>query len=461
MSARRVIVVGAGPSGLAAAHRLREVDPSMELEVLEAAESAGGWLRTEERDGFVVELGPDAILTEKKAALDLVKRLGVEHRVVRTNEDRRGAYVVSGGKLARVPEGFSMMAPVDAKAFWKSDIVSRGAKIRAGLEPKVPRRRGGPEESLARFVRRRFGVELLEKLAQPLVSGIYGSDAETLSLEATMPRFTAMEREEGSVARALRRKKPADGASGARYGLFVSFDRGMQVLTDALVRAVGADRIRTRAEVRSIARSRGRWSVSAGGEVKEADAIVLAMTASRAAVLLREAGMDAAACDGLAAIEHGSAATVTFAWREAEIPQPLDAYGFVVPAVERREILASTWASAKWPGRAPPGWALVRAFVGGAHEPDAPSRSDAELVRLARRELRMLMGIEAEPLFSRIVRYPRAMPIYEVGHLERARAIEARLEQIPGLALAGNSLRGVGIPDAIASGERAAEAVAR
>lgn len=460
---RRGIVIGAGLSGLACAHRWLALEPSIDLQVLEAADRAGGLLGTEERDGFVIELGPDAILSEKPAAKELVRALGIEDRVVSTRPEHRGAYVVAAGRLARVPEGFSMMAPVDPIAFLREDVISLGARVRAGAEIAVPRRRGKGDESLARFVRRRFGAEVLERLAQPLVSGIYGSDAEQLSLEATMPRFPAMERERGSVVRALRGARDREGsqkASGARYGLFFSFDRGMQVLIDALVAAIGAQRISLGVGAIRIERDRDGWRVILGdGSSERADAIAIALSSWRASALLRD--VPGVPHDALDAIPHGSAATVTFGWRSHEIPRPLDAYGFVVPAVERRSILASTWASSKWPGRAAEGSALIRVFVGGVHDEDAAERDDRDLVATARRELRALMGIEASPLFSRVVRYRRAMPIYRIGHLDRASAIEAKLAAIPTLALAGNSLRGVGIPDAIASGERAAEALAR
>lgn len=459
---RRVVVIGAGISGLAAAHRLLELEPSIDLEVLEASDAPGGWLRTEVRDDFVIELGPDSIITEKPQAVALAARLGIQERLVSPNAEKRGAYVVSGGALVRVPEGFSMMAPVSALPFLASSTVSPLAKLRAGLEPLLPVRSAPGEESLARFVRRRFGVEILERLAQPLISGIYGSDAETLSLEATMPRFPKMERERGSVVRALRAKRAAGGesASGARYGLFVGFDRGMQVMVDALAQRIGP-RLRTRTTVRAIERIGARWRVTlASGEARECDAVIVALTSHRTAALLRAGGIDDALTEGLDAIPHGSAATITFAWRRSEVPHALDAFGFVVPSVERRAVLASTWSSVKWPGRAPLGWELIRVFVGGVHDEDAPDRDDDSLIASARRELRALMGIEAAPAFAKVMRYPHAMPIYRVGHLDRARAIEARAERLAGLGLAGNSLRGVGIPDAIASGERAAERVA-
>jgi oxygen-dependent protoporphyrinogen oxidase len=236
----------------------------------------------------------------------------------------------------------------------------------------------------------------------------------------------------------------------------------MQVLIDALVAAVGAERIRLRAPAVAVARTERGYRVELEeGAALEAERVIVAVGAPRAAELLRAGGIDPAIADGLDAIPHGSAATVTLVWREKDVVHPLDAYGFVVPAVERREVLAATWSSAKWPGRAPEGWVLLRVFVGGVHAPDAAELDDALLISLCRRELRALMGIEAPPAFVRVVRYPRAMPLYTVGHRARAEAIEARLAALPGLALAGTALHGVGVPDAIAAGERAAERIAR
>lgn len=458
---RRVIVIGAGISGLSAAHRLLELDPSIDLTVLEASDAPGGWLRTLVRDDFVIELGPDSILTEKPHALALVARLGIEHRLVSTNSRRRGAYVVSKGRLERVPEGFAMMAPTLPLPFLTSNILSPFAKLRVGLELLIPSRSDASEESLARFVTRRFGTEILERLAQPLVSGVYGSDAETLSLEATMPRFIKMEREKGSVLRALhaQRSRAQENASGARYGLFVSFDRGMQVLTDALTARIGG-RIRTQTPARSIERAGTRWRVrTESGESHTCDGVIVALPAHRIASLLRASGANEGLIDGLDAIPHGSAATVTFAFRREDVPHALDAFGFVVPAIEKRAVLASTWSSVKWPGRAPEGWELIRVFLGGPQDPEVILRDDDELTARAKRELEALMGISSAPAFTRIMRYPHAMPQYRVGHLERASAIENRVSRLLGLELAGNSLHGVGIPDAIASGERAAERI--
>ena len=451
-----VVVVGAGISGLAAAHRLIELDGSREVIVLERSDRAGGVIATERADGYVIERGPDSILTEKPAALALAQRLGLEDEIVATNPDARGAYVVCRGRLERVPEGFSLMAPVDPIAFLASPILSWRGKARAALDLVKPR--GGHEdESLASFVRRRFGDELLDRLAQPLVSGIYGADPDLLSLRATMPRFLDVEREARSVAFGLwRRQRGAHGkgkASGARYGLFMSFRDGSQRLVDALASKLGA-RVRTGVAVTRLERSRDGYRVHTEvGEPIDAQHVVLALGAPRAAALVRE--LDAPLADSVAAIPYGSATTVTLAYAREQIPHPLDAAGFVVPSIEGRAITAATWSSRKWPGRAPAGMELIRVFFAGP-----PSeRDDDTLVRDARGELGALMGIDAAPTLVRISRNPGAMPQYHVGHLDRVAAIESRLAAHPALSLAGNAYRGVGIPDCIARAEQLAESL--
>lgn len=453
---RRVVVVGGGLAGLSAAHRLIERRPDLDVTLLEGSERVGGILGTVETDGFVIETGPDSILSTKPAAVNLAERLGIADRIVETNSEHRGAYVVHRGRLVHVPEGFSLMAPTRWAPWVSTPIMSWRGKLRAALEPLLPVRRGlgaGEEESMAKFVTRRFGSEVLDRLAQPLIGGIYGGDPDRLSLEATMPRFVDMERTHGSVIRGMLAAKgrPSEqAASGARYGLFVAFDRGMQVLIDALAERLG-DRVVTGSPVERIERTDDGWRVDG----READAVVVAIPAWRAARLLSD--LDRSVADGLDAIPYGSAATVTFTWPRASVPHALDAFGFVVPAVERRGVLAATFSSVKWPGRAPDDQVLLRVFVGGENAKDAADLADDALVALARRELRNLMGIASEPRFSLVKRYVRAMPQYQVGHLERVDAIEQRLSRHRGLVLAGNAYRGVGIPDSIKYAEHAAD----
>lgn len=456
----RIAVVGGGISGLAAAHRLLELEPSHEVEVFEASSRTGGWIRTETTGPFVIERGPDAILTEKKAAIELAEKVGLSDAIVSTRESARGAYVVAHGKLERIPEGFSLLAPTRVAPFFRSRILSPRAKARALLDLVLPRGPRRDDESLASFVERRFGRELLDRLAQPLVSGIYGADAESLSLRATMPRFLDFEAAHRSVILGLRRgqasRPEGRGESGARYGLFASFRRGMQMLPDAVTKALGG-RVRVGAEVRQVTREGDGYRLAFDGDARVFDAVIFAVPAYRSASLL--GAFDAELASLLEGIGYGSAATTTFIWPRKAIPHPLDASGFIVPIVEKRAILASTFASLKWPGRAPEDQVIVRIFHGGPGSEHLVGQSDDALLADARRELALLMGITAEPTEVRVDRFLRAMPRYEVGHLDRVATIEGRMRAFPRLALAGNAYRGVGIPDAVRSGQVAAEEV--
>lgn len=453
----KVVVVGAGVAGLSAAHRILELDPSADVTVLEASSQPCGMLVSERTDdGFVIERGPDSILTSKPAALSLAKRLGIESRVVRTNETTRGAYVVHRGRLERAPEGFNVVAPSDVWGLLRSPILSWPGKARAGLDLVLPKGAPKDDESLASFVTRRFGPELLERLAQPMAGGIYGAPPRRLSLRATMPRFLDVEQSSRSVTLGLMKqvREGAEKATGARYGLFVSFDRGVAVLPETLAEKLG-ERVRLRTPARAIEREGRSWIVRTDDARFDADALILAIPARIAAPLL--APIDRELEAHLCAIPFGSAATATFAWRREDVPHPLDASGFVVPAIEGRLLLAATWASVKWPGRAPEGKVLIRTFLGGNDRDECVRFSDEELLTEGRRGLADLMGITAPPLFHRVDRYVDAMPRYEVGHLRRQDRVDALLARHGRLALAGSSYRGVGIPDSIANAESAAE----
>jgi oxygen-dependent protoporphyrinogen oxidase len=465
MRTRRVCVVGGGISGLTAAYRLKQAGAQVEL--FEAAPRVGGILGSERIDDCLVETGPDSILTEKPWALALAKELGLEQSLIRTRTSPRGAYVVHQGRLERVPEGFSMMAPTDPVAMLRSPLLSAKGKLRMGLDLLLPRgaglrARASDDESLESFVVRRLGRETLDHLAQPLVGGVYGADPASLSLRATMPRFLELERSHRSVILGLRARQRAaaaqgqGGASGARYGMFVAFREGMQELVDALAsRLDGA--LQLERAVTAIERDPDGYRVEVRGAWHAYDAVIVALPAHVAGQALYS--LDRPLADELLAIDYASAATVTFAWDRKDVPHPLDAFGFVVPAREPCEILASTWASVKYEGRAPADRALIRVFVGGFKGQARAELPEPELIRLVRRELAALMGIRAEPRFTRVVRYRRAMPQYCVGHLARVARIEERERTLTRFALAGNAYRGVGIPDAVNSGERASKRV--
>jgi protoporphyrinogen/coproporphyrinogen III oxidase len=465
---RRVVVIGAGLSGLAAAWALSRPRPGgaapPEVVVLDASSRAGGLVGTDERDGFLVEHGADGFLSEKVAAVELAEALGVGGRLVRTLPSTAGAWVVHRGALRPIPTGFSLVAPARLRPLLTTPVLSWRGKARAALDLVLPRGPARDDESLASFVRRRFGDELLTALAQPLAGGLYNADPERLSMRATVPRFLDEERRSRSVILGLRQKAKAAGAAsptarGARYGLFASFDRGMQVLVDALTAALppGSLRLGERAIAVEPRGEAGATVVTPSGRL-DADAVVLALPAWAARDLLTP--VDATLGDLLGALAYGSAATVTFGFAAEAFARPLQGYGFVVPAAEGRASIAATFASRKWPDRAPRDRELVRVFLGGPSSPPLDRADDADLVKSALGEVRALLGARPAPDFAQVRRYARAMPHYYVGHLDRARTIEGRAARHPWLRLAGNGLRGVGIPDAIASGLRAAESLA-
>ncbi len=463
----RVVVVGGGVAGLAAAHRLKEVAPELDVTLVEAKDRLGGTIRSERVDGYVIDRGPDSIITDKPSALKLAERLGLQERIIRTQDAYRGAYVVAHGRLVPVPEGFALLAP---SAWWplmSSSILSWSGKLRAAGDLVLPR---GPEvadESLGGFVARRLGPEMLERLAQPMVGGIYGTAPDVLSLEATMPRFRTLERKNRSVAlglmRGVARMKKSKGAKdhaamGARYGLFISFDGGIEVLTDAIAERFAGE-VRLDTPVRALVRRGDGFALKLDeGRELLADGVILATAAHVSARLVEPE--DARLSQHLDAIPYGSSVTVALAYRRDEIPHPLDAFGFVVPTLEGRNLMACTWSSVKWPGRAPEGMVLLRGFLGGEGRDHAADLDEESLLADCRRELKRLMGIVAEPSLVRVDRHREVMPRYRVGHLVRAEQIEARVAALPRLELAGGFTRGVGIPDSVKSGEAAAESLA-
>jgi oxygen-dependent protoporphyrinogen oxidase len=457
----RACVIGGGIAGLSAAYRLKQ--RGAQVEVFEGAQRVGGLLGTERFDGFVVETGADSILTEKPWAIELAEELGLAAEVIQTEPGPRGAYIVHAGKLQRVPDGFSLVAPTDLLAMARSQIVSWPGKLRMALDLVLPRRRASDDESLQSYVERRLGRELFERLAQPLVSGIYGADPDRLSLAATMPRFVEMERQHGSVIRGLwAKQRSAQGgarahAAGARYGLFAAFRGGMQTLVDALARELEGD-LRTGHLVTAVERDADAGiKVEVRGGWHGYDALIVAVPAHVAAQILPS--FDAELARQLFGIQYASAATVTCAWPRTAIPHALDAFGFVVPAAERRQILASTWASVKYAGRAPRDKALIRVFVGGYTGQHLVERRDDELLAIVREELRELLGVTQPPEWARVVRYMQAMPQYHLGHQARVAQIEALSKKHRRFALAGNAYRGVGIPDAIKSANDAVNQV--
>ena len=465
----RVVVVGGGIAGLAAAHRLnelcREKSCALEVVLLEASARLGGAIQTERAGEFVIEAGPDSFITEKPWALRLCERLGLAERLVSTEPAYQKIYVVHDSKLISLPEGFFLLAPTRMRPFLQSPLFSWRGKFRAAAELLMRRGPSDGDESLGAFVRRRFGREMLERVAQPLVAGIYAADPDRLSLSATMPRFQEMERRRRSIILAMRseqrrRARGREAGSGARWSLFVSLRGGMQELVDTLYRRLDQASTRMQARATALLRdpAKAGWQIVADNQqVFEADAVVLATPAFHVAEMLER--LEPGAAGELKQIGYTSTATVSLAFRRADFPKPPDSFGFVVPAAEKRKIMACTFSSLKYPGRAPQDFILLRAFVGGALQPELLDLDDGAIERNVRAELGSLLGVHAGPLLSRIHRHPKSMPQYHVGHQARIERIERALQRFPTLALAGSAYRGVGIADCVRSGEEAAEKI--
>ncbi|MBI2161500.1 MAG: protoporphyrinogen oxidase [Candidatus Rokubacteria bacterium] len=458
----RLIVVGGGIAGLAAAHRALEVARergiALDLAVVEARERLGGTIATERADGFLVEAGPDSFLSEKPWALALCQRLGIEDRLARTDDRFRKVFVWRAGRLHPLPDGFQLLAPTQLRSFVTSRIFSWPGKLRMAFDLVLPRGIAD-DESLGAFVRRRLGREALERVAQPLVAGIYTADPDDLSLAATMPRFLELEKRDRSIILALwraSRKAPQAGTSGARWSLFVTFKDGMEEFVTALASRLPAGAVFLKHRVTGLERSGAGWRIACdAGAPLEADRAIVTTESHVAGRLLRY--VDPALATLLGEIPYASSATVSFGYRRMDVPHPLDGFGFVVPRAEGRALIACTFSSVKYPGRAPEGHALLRCFVGGALNEAILELEDAALIARCRDELRQAMGITAEPVLTRLHRWPAAMPQYHVGHLARVEAIERCVAALPGLGLAGGGYRGVGIADCVRSAEAAAE----
>jgi len=464
----RVAVIGGGIAGLAAAHRVIELAKekrlSTDLTLLEASPRVGGSIATERVGAFIVEAGPDSFITEKPWALRLCERLGLTSRLISTQPAYQKIYVVQGGKLLALPDGFFLLAPTRFWPFFYSPLFSWRGKLRIAAEVFLPRGDNRQDESLGSFVRRRFGVEALERVAQPLIGGIYASDPDRLSLMATMPRFRQMEFAKRSIIRAMwseqRRRSRGESGSGARWSLFVTLTGGMQELVDAITERIPNHAVRLNAAATGLSRDEAKesWRIAIGDhEAINADAVIIAVPAFQAAEILEPVAGRAAI--ELKQINYVSTTTVSLAYHHRDFPRAPDSFGFVVPAVEQRKIMACTFSSLKYPKRAPEDHILLRAFVGGALQPELFAADDATMVENVRAELRSLLGVVAEPVFIRVWRHPKSMPQYHLGHTARVERIETELRQFPSIALAGSAYHGVGIADCVRTGEDAAEKI--
>jgi oxygen-dependent protoporphyrinogen oxidase len=466
---KRVAIGGGGITGLATADFLQEqaraLGQPIDITLIEAADRLGGKIQTERFDGFLIEGGPDAFLTQKPWAVQLCRELGLEEQLVAPKPGK--TYVLLGGRLRRLPEGAMGLIPTRLGSFAKSELFSPWGKLRMGLDLVIPPRRDGHDESLAEFIKRRLGREALERLAEPLLAGVYAADPERLSIEATFPRLQELERQYRSLIRGvLRQQRQRQGGSSAHKDgkpppVFLTLRAGLNTLVEALVARIEPHvAVLTGQRVAQLEPIKGGYRLALdGGRALEAEAVVLTTPAYVTAELIE--ALSPRAAELLVKIPYASTAVVTLAFRCEDVEHPLDGTGFVVPRVEGRALTACTWSSSKWPGRAPEELVLLRGFFGRAGQEGILQLNDDELIELAVGELRDLLGLRGQPIVVRVHRWPRAMPQYSVGHLEHLAQIESALTEHSGIVLAGAAYRGIGLPDCIRQGREASEKILR
>ncbi len=465
-SVKRIAIIGGGITGLAAACHLLKHDRHFEVTIYETGNRLGGVIRTQRREGVLLESAADNFLTSPPEAVQLCRELQLDNQLLPTQPQQHGALVVRRSRLLPIPPGFAVMAPGQWWPFLRSPILSPWGKFRAACEYFVRSDRSQSDESLQSFVVRRFGKQMYERLVQPLVSSIYTADPTRLSVAATLPRFKEMEQRHGSLLRAILAERPALplGAArggGARYQLFNTLKDGMESLVEAMAARLPETSIRLQTPIRQLHQSdQGEWRLQVGGTTATwptVDAVIVATPAPVTANLLSHVAPEAATC--FREISYASCAIVHLVYRRDQIAHPLNAMGLVVPLSEKKHLLSCSFSSQKYAGRAPQGTVLLRAFVGGACQSHLLNREDAELVQMVKQDLHSWLSIGGEPLATYVMRRPDAMPQYHVGHLSRVAKIEKALERFPTLAVAGNSLYGAGIPACIRSGVRAANQV--
>jgi oxygen-dependent protoporphyrinogen oxidase len=458
----RIAIIGGGISGLAAAYALEErrrAGADVEYILYESSPRLGGVLRSDYVDRCIVEAGPDSFLTEKPWASDLCRALGLGEQLIASNDADRKTYILTNGRLVVMPDGLMFMVPTKILPTGLSPLFSWKTKLRMAQElfhpPRGGMRKEDHDESVAAFVERHYGSEMIDRLADPLLSGIYGGEAANLSVRAVLPRFVEMERTHGSLGRAIlaARKKMSNRPGKPTPPLFTSLKNGMQQLPETVVSRLTPDSLFTSAPVETIQREADSWVVSAGMKSDQFDAIIIALPAPAAAQVLRIASPELSA--ELDAIQYTSSITVALGY-DHQVRQTLPpGFGFLVPRSEGKRLLAATFVHKKFPHRAPDDRALLRCFFAGKNAENVWALPDDRIVGIVRNELQQILGLRAEPLFARVYKWKSAMAQYGVGHLDRLDRIENLRQQLPGIALAGNAFRGIGVPDCIRSGSEA------
>ena len=473
----RIAIIGGGIAGLAAAFELekaRAAGAQIDYTLYESRGKLGGSLASEIVSGAVLERGPDSFLTEKPAAIELCHELGLAADLVPSNDAARKTYILVKNKMVALPDGLMFLVPTKLIPTALTPLFSLSTKIKMGLELLHPPRPSGLEdEAVADLVTRHFGAEAVDRLADPLLSGIYGGDATQLSARTVLPRLVEMEAEFGSLTRGmlaahrkmrLKAKEAAQKNGASAHGsvkvkpaprpIFTTLRGGMQQLVDALTARLAPRALRLGTAVSALRKSGSEWTVEAGGRVDRYNAVIICSQAWAAGVMLQP--VDRALSEDLSAIPYSSSITINLLYDEAAMGKLPDGFGFLVPASEGRSMLACTFVHRKFLGRTPPDKAVLRAFLGGMKNEALLAEPDEVLIATVRRELKEILGITAEPEYTQVSRWRRAMAQYAVGHQARAKRVAERVAALPGLKLAGNAYDGIGIPDCIRLGRAAA-----
>jgi oxygen-dependent protoporphyrinogen oxidase len=462
---KRIAIIGGGISGLSAAFYLekaRAAGADLEYTLFESGQRLGGSMYSDRIEGCLVEAGPDSFLTEKPWATDLCKELGIADQLIGSNDAQRKTYIVVKGRLVVMPDGLMFMVPTQLAPTALSSLFSWNTKMRMARELLHPPRPMQTDETVAQLVERHFGAEVVDRLADPLLSGVYGGDAGKLSARAVLPRFVEMEEKYGSLSRAMlaAHKKMMAMRKEPPRPLFTSLQDGMQQMVDAIVARLDPEAIRLRTHVLRVYPEESAWRVAIEMNGDERfDAVLIATPANVAGTLLD--GVDRGLSRNLLDITYSSSVTVTLGYYLDQLKALPPGFGFLVPRSEGRRMLACTFVHNKFPHRAPEGKGILRCFLGGARDEAVLGLTDEQILETVQRELKDILKLDARPIFARVYRWRGAMAQYEPGHIARVERIEKRVAEIPGLALAGNAYHGIGVPDCIRSGMNAANSLVR
>ncbi|MFQ5589421.1 MAG: protoporphyrinogen oxidase, partial [Nitrospiria bacterium] len=459
---KKVAIIGGGITGLSTAYFLQEAikkeNRPIDLCLVEASARLGGKITSERVDGFVIEGGPDSFITQKKWGMTLIRDLGLTDRLVQTHPVNKSVFILSKGRLVPMPQGFNLMVPGKLLPFALSPLISLPGKARMGMDLFIPKRASTEDESIASFVRRRLGEEAVQLFAEPILAGIFAGDAEKLSMKAAFPQFALLEQAHGSLIKGMLKRQGAAAKKGApppKWSLFVTLEEGLSSIVSEIRKRLDRVEIKTDSPVIAVSPLQSGYEVVTASERLTADSVVLTTPTYKAADWIQS--WDGALSESLRKITYVSTATVSLGFHKKDVSHSLDGFGFVIPRREGSSMMASTWSSTKFPGRAPKDYVLIRVFMGGAYHQDVVDQSDTALIAIVRKELQSILGITAEPVVARAFRWHQANPQYHVGHLDLVSNIERETQKHPGLFLTGASYRGVGIPDCIQQGMETAE----